>query len=58
MKNIKLEKAKELSYPDGGGIWMIEGKQMRVHCNEYHMHSYNCLVEVIKLSSENKTKPD
>lgn len=47
-KNIKVSKAKNLSYPDGGGVYKIGGKLMRVHCDEYHMHSFKCLVFINK----------
>ena len=43
MKNISLLKAKTLSYTDGGGLYKIDGKIMKVHCDEYHMHSFKCL---------------
>jgi len=55
MKNITIEKAKKLSYSDGGGVYKIGGKLMKIHCDEYHMHSFKCLTTV---SSEHKTKPD
>lgn len=49
MKNIKLEKAKGLSYPDGGGIWKIEGKQMlvRITANE---RVYNPVARLSKMN--------
>lgn len=42
---MTLEEAKTKAYPDGGGKYEIDGKSYRVHCDEYHMHSFKCLVE-------------
>lgn len=43
-KPLTIEEAKKLSYPDGSGKILIDGKYYRIHCDEYHMHSFKCLV--------------
>ena len=45
-KGITVEEARKKSFPDGGGKYLIDGKWMRVHCDEYHMHRFDCLVEI------------
>ena len=41
---ISVEKAKTLSFPDGGGKYLIGSEYMTVHCSEYHIHRFDCLV--------------
>lgn len=45
---MTTEEAKQKGFPDGGGTYLIDGKEMRVHCDEYHMHSFGCLVHAKK----------
>lgn len=51
---MTLEEAKQKAYPDGGGKYLIDGKWMKVHCDEYHMHSFKCLIEI---NSEQQLRP-
>ena len=51
---MTLEEAKKKSYPDGGGIYKVGNKLMKVYCDEYHMHSFKCLVQFKKTKKDEK----
>lgn len=45
-KQLTVEEAQSVSFPDGNVVYRVAGKSMKVHCDQYHTHRFSCLIEV------------